>query len=287
MNETTTTTAAPMTTTAALRDRLGDALVRAYYEGRKGEHPLAPRTAQAALCVARIDLRVAKNTLRLDFKGTSRARRDAIDESAIPLDAARVEALGFVPGRLTARVVLSVDDFCESIEDMASNAGYSLDDRGRYDYEHNEDEDRPDHASVEIDVGGRRVDRRWLTLNDTEGVHFYGEALKGASRGVKRQTMLQVRRAAAERFGRYLEKMVAGDYGPYVVGVEVLWDGEVVGSCHLGGVEISGYGSKAEAEIADTIDGHGMLDEALDEAVKWADAAHGKLPPRAKRCEAT
>jgi hypothetical protein len=288
MNTTDTNTiAAPMTTTtAALRARLGDALVRAYLEARKGHHPLAPHTSQTALCRARSDLRVAKNTLGLDFKGTSRARRTAIDESAIPLDDARVEALGFEPERLTARVVLSVDDFCESLESSAENAGFSLvEKRRRGCFHFDENENRPDHSSVEIDIGGyRRSEQHFLTLNEKDATYFYGVALKGASRGVEQQTMLEVRRAAAKNFGRYLEKLASGEYGPYVVSVEVLWDGEVVGSDHLGGVEISGYGSKAEAEIADVIDGHGMLDTALDEAVKWADAAHDKLPPRAKKC---
>ena len=201
--------------------------------------------------------------------------------SDFALDAEKVRALGFDPEHLTAKVECAYDDFFETAEGQAKEAGFEVEkaNGGEYRYEwHHEDGDRPSHEAVKVDYSGPRdrSDYRWVTLKPSEAKYFLsGNAWAGMSRGVKAQVRHERLLGAAESMADYMRKWCADDIKNFHVCVTVYWRGEEVGSASLGGNEVdTGKRPRDMAdEFADFLLGNGLIDEALDEAAKWADDA--------------
>jgi hypothetical protein len=145
------------------------------------------------------------------------------------------------------------------------------------DYDDEHSEGRPDHTSSKVDLNPNgRGGVYWLTTSEDDVcVH------KGMSRGVRAETVARRRAKITDEMATNARNYVDGDFGPYYMQVEVLWDGEVVGDSSLGCVELE-YRGRDKA-VAEVIVEHGMLAEALIGAAKWADTALERLPPRALR----
>jgi len=261
-----------------------------YLDLRYGKkHTLMPRSVSN---IAREAQRIAsgeaaanaarKAAFDLDFDYTNRIRPYGGYVSDLTLDADAVRALGFDPEHLTAKVTLGFDDLFETPADTLDNAGYEFekqrDGHSGYGWEHHEDEDRPTHESVKVDYSGPReyTNHHWVTLGQKEQRYFLcGNAWDGMSRGVRAQVrherLLELNASMAD----YVAKWVGDDIKNFNVGVAVYWRGEEVGTASLGGCEMDdARSSRALAdEVADFLLGNVLVDEALDEAVKWADEA--------------
>lgn len=215
-----------------------------------------------------------KKALDLDFDYASNIKPYGGYVSDITLDADAVRALGFDPEHLTAKVTASYDDFFETAEQEAKNMGFVVEKDGGEWYR-NEDENRPTHESVKVDYSGPR-DRSnyvWVTENDPSN-WLGGNAYKGMSKGVAAETRHFVLLAAAQNMADYMHKWSNDDIKNFNIEVAVYWRDEEVGSASLGGCEVEEkFGREQADDFADMIVGNGLLDEALDEAAKWADGA--------------
>jgi hypothetical protein len=245
-----------------------DPLYIAYRNARKPDGVVTPPNATYALRLARGTDNLAEEIKALGVD------LDHDNKSDLALDEEEVVALGFDPERLTARVRLSYDDGIETIQDKLSDCGFTLSD---VDYDDEHCEGRPDHTASKVDLNPhRRGGVFWLTTSEDDVC-----VPKGMSRGVRAETIASIRTRLADKMATYAQNYVEGDFGPYYVSVEVLWDGEVVGDSGLGGVEAEH--KDLDKSVAEIIIEHGMLAEALIGAAKWADTALERLPPRALR----
>lgn len=250
------------------------------------QHPLMPASvsvivsdANAIASGRRAAFEAEKAGLALDLRYSDRLRPYGGYVSNATLDAKEVEALGFEPEHMTARVEVSYDDCYETPETVLTDGGYAFDSASsRYGWEHHEDETRPTHESVKVDYSGprERADYRWVTLGEREQKYFFcGNAWDGMSRGVRAQVrherLLELNTKSAE----YVTDWCDDDLKPTNVDVRVYWRGEEVGRASLGGFELDERWRKQELadNVADFILSNALFGEALDEAVKWADDA--------------
>jgi hypothetical protein len=244
----------------------------AYLNARKPDGALAPPCASYALSLLRgADTLFAEEVKALSVALDTNGKGDL--KSDLALDEEEVADMGFHHDRLTARVTLSNDDGLETIRDKLSDLGFKLAD---IDYDDEHSQGRPDHTSWKVDLNPRGSGGVfWLTVDENVSAPW------GASRGVRAETLAKVRSQITREMATYAQNYVDGDFGPYYLSVEVLWDGNVVGDSSLGGVEV-GYKARDKA-VAEIIVENGMLDDALNRAAKWADTALERLPPRALR----
>ena len=256
------------------------------YGKKHTQHPLMPRSVSAIACEAEYIAsgkaaahEAEKAALQIDLDYTDRVKPYGGYVSDLTLDADAVRALGFDPEHLTAKVTLSYDDFFETPADLLDGAGYDFDKRrSGYGWENDENEDRPTHESVLVDYSGPReyTNHHWVTLREREQKYFFcGNAWDGMSRGVRAQVRHERLRELNASMASYVSKWCADDIKNFNVDVAVYWRGEEVGTASLGGCEMDdARSSRALAdEVADFILNNALVDEALDEAVKWADEA--------------
>lgn len=259
------------------------------YGKKHAQHCLMPRSVreiahEAAYITSgkAVAYAARKTAMGLDLDYTDRIKPYGGYVSDITLDADAVRALGFAPEHLTAKVELAYEDFFETPADMLDGAGYEFDKRrdGRsgYGWEHDENEDRPTHESVLVNYSGprERSDYRWVTLREREQRHFFsGNAWAGMSKSVRAQVRHERLLELNESMADYVRKWCADDIKNFNVGVTVYWRGEEIGSTYLGGCEIddSRRSRQIADDVADFLLDYAMVDEALDEAVKWADDA--------------
>lgn len=257
------------------------------YGKKHAQHSLMPRSVseiarEAAYITsgkaAAHAARKAATGLDLDY--TDRIKPYGGYVSDLTLDADAVRALGFDPEHLTAKVELAYEDFFETPADLLDGAGYEFDKRrdGRsgYGWEHDENEDRPTHESVLVDYSGprERSDYRWVTLRESEQRYFFsGNAWAGMSKSVRAQVRHERLLELNANMADYAAKWCADDIKNFIVGVTVYWRGEEIGSTYLGGCEMEDDRRKMQDEVAEFVLDNALVDEALDEAVKWADDA--------------
>jgi len=254
------------------------------YGKKYAQHTLMPRSVSAIAGDAKYitsgkaaAYAARKTALGLYLDWTDRVKPYGGYVSAVSLDADATRALGFDPEHLTAKVTLAHDDFFDTAADTLDNAGYEFDKR-RSDYENDENEDRPTHESVLVDYSGprERADWRWVTLREREQRYFFcGNAWAGMSKGVRTQVrherLLELNASMAD----YAAKWCADDIKNFNITVTTHWRGEEVGTASLGGCEMDDSRRSREMvdDVADFVLGNGLLDEALEDAAKWADDA--------------
>ena len=250
--------------------------------GDRAQHALLPRSVAA---ISREAARIRSGTAA-EYEAKVKALNLTLDYASnikpyggyagtLALDPVKVRESGFDPEHLTARVTLAYDDFDDSPEVSVRDMGYEFE-KAKQDY--NGNDLRPSHESVMVDYSGprERPDQRWLTMEQTNEKYFLdGNAWQGMSRGVKAQVRHEVILAATTSIGEWVEKWCADNVKNFHVTVTIFWRGEEVGRAHLGGCELdeSVSSSKFRTDVADLILGYAFVDEALDEAVKWADTA--------------
>lgn len=259
------------------------------YGKKHAQHYLMPRSVSE---ITREAERIAsgkaaayeakKAALDIDLDYTDRIKPYGGYVSDLTLDADAVRALGFDPAHLTAKVERAYDDFFETPADMLDGAGYAFHwrhyGRSGYGWEHDENEDRPTHESVLVDYSGprERSDYRWVTLRESEQRYFFsGNAWAGMSKSVRAQVRHERLVELNANMADYAAKWCADDIKNFNVGVTVYWRGEEIGSARLGGCEMddSRRSRQIADDVADFLLGNGLVSEALDEAVKWADDA--------------
>lgn len=259
------------------------------YGKKHAQHYLMPRSVSE---ITREAERIAsgkaaayeakKAALDIDLDYTDRIKPYGGYVSDLTLDADAVRALGFDPAHLTAKVELAYDEFFETPADMLDNMGHDFDKAGNgrsgYGWEHDENEDRPTHESIKVDYSGpsERSDYRWVTLREREQRQFFtGNAWAGMSRGVRAHVRHERLLELNENMADYARKWCDDDIKNFNVSLTVYWRGEEVGSSSVGGCEfvVSRRNSEIADEAADFLLGNGLVSEALDEAVKWADDA--------------
>lgn len=152
---------------------------------------------------------------------------------------------------LDVKVTVGYDDCWESLEDTATGAGYKIERVGRYRPD-DEDQRRPDHCAVLVDVGGRDVEYWWIWLpedyrtKDADGRVTYRRYfdLPGASRSVRQEYSDTKRKDAAQAMADHLQALAEDRISIYYVVLTASCDGEEVYSDSLGGVE-AGDGEEA------------------------------------------
>lgn len=257
--------------------------------GKNAQHPLMPRSVSeiareaAYITSGKAAAHAARKTaMGLDLDYTDRIKPYGGYVSDITLDADAVRALGFDPEHLTARVTLAYEDYHETPADTMADQGFDFDKRrdGRsgYGWEHHEEEDRPTHESVRVDYSGprERSNYHWVTLRERESKYWLcGPAWAGMSRGVRAQVRHEVLLRVNEQQAEHVRAWCADEVKNFTVTVDVYWRGEEVGSTYLGGCEMddSRRSRQIADDLADFLLDHALVDEALDEAVKWADDA--------------
>lgn len=186
---------------------------------------------------------------------------------------------GFDPAHVSLEITTSYDDCAETCADVIKAAGFKMEKADRYEPE----QSRPYHHAVPFDYSGRneRPDPHWVyyPMNKAED-HFYGlsNALKGMSKSVRRQLTQEVLRGSAQSLVDAMEDRLQERTSTYVVSVGFLWRGEEVGSASLGGIEVS-----QDEDVIEAIFDYGMIEEAADEAIKWATKAVTDAQERALR----
>lgn len=225
-----------------------------------------------------------KEALGLDFDYTDTVKPYGGYVSDLTLDADEVTALGFDPEHLTAKVIAAYawNEWYDDAETQARDCGFEVEKSsgGEYRYEwHHENGDRPEHHSVKVDYSGPR-DRsnyRWITVpRSQESAWLSGNAWAGMSKSVRAQVRQEVLRAAAKATGDHMIARASDDVRTYHVEVTLYWRGEEIASDSLGGIEIdeSYAGSmRHQYELADAVLDNGLIDNALDGAVAWANKA--------------
>lgn len=258
--------------------------------GRKhAQHPLMPRSVSeitrdaAYIASGKADAYEAeKAALDIDLDYTDRIKPYGGYVSDLTLDAETVRALGFDPAHLSAKVELAFDDPFDTPEDLLDGADYDFEPQrgGRYGYgwEHDENEDRPTHESVKVDYSGprERSNYRWITLRERAHRYFFtGNAWAGMSRGVRAQVKHERLLELSTDMAGYVRKWCDDDIKSFRVVVTVYWRGEEIGSSSLGGcdLDISRRNREMNDDAAAHLLDNGLVSEALDEAVKWADDA--------------
>ncbi len=233
-----------------------------------------------------------RDALGLDFDYTDSVKPYGGYVSDLTLDADTVVALGFDPEHLTAKVVASYDEWYDDAETQARDCGFEVEKASGGEYEdewHHEDGDRPEHHSYKVDYSGPRdySDYRWITVpRKEESAWLSGNAWAGMSKSVKAQVRREVLLAAAKATGDHMVAYMNDGVRNYHVEVTIYWRGEEIASDSLGGIEIdeSYAGRKRHRyELADAVLDHGLIDNALDGAVAWADKAVSDAQQRASK----
>lgn len=246
-----------------------------------GVSPDEPRTvAEISHKAARIrsgkeaEYEARKRALNVTLDYANNIKRYGGMAGPLTLDADTLTRMGFDPEHLTARVTVALEDAFETPVTTLRDMGYDF--RPvieNYDGSNN----RPAHHSVKVDYSGprERSDFRWVTVEDDQVKYFTsGPAWKGMSRGVRAQALHRRLLEAAQANAEYVEKWCADEIQNHTVRVAVYWRGEEVSSAYIGGCEMEYHGNaKRCAEVADIILDYALVDEALDEARKWADDA--------------
>jgi hypothetical protein len=242
---------------------------------REGNHPLLPRPASSVMHEYRRQTsgtadkwKAEKAGWNLNFGWSHRVKPYGGMVSNLTLDPESVRARGFDPEHLTVTVTAAVGEWHESVIENLANMGYSVEKADRFD----ENEGRPSHEALRVDFSGYRdnCDFKWVEVETRQQRYFYeGPAWKGMSRGVRAQVKHEVLLNAAKETAQYVSDVYGECIHPYDVSVRVFWRGEEVGFASIGGCECKG---KAE-EFADFVLDHALVDEALDDAERWADGA--------------
>lgn len=166
---------------------------------------------------------------------------------------------------LDVKVTVGYDDCRDVLGDTATGAGYKIERVGRYRPDE-DDQRRPDHCAVLVDVGGRDVDYWWVWLpedyrmKDVDGCVVYRRHfdLPGASRAVRQEYSDTKRKAAAQAMADHLRALAEDRISVYYVVLTASCDGEEVYSDSLGGVE-AGDGEKAARCFLSDNDGIGSM----------------------------
>jgi len=199
------------------------------------------------------------------------------------LDRAAREA-GWDPAHLSLRITADIDLCDESLDAQIRNMGYDLVKaegvystrswKGEYDFDPY-DANRPEPHSVLVDLSGPRdrPNRHWLTYVDK-----LWNVPTGMSKSTRRQWEHERRVYHAKHMAEWAQKCLSNHIRPYVIAVEVLWRGEVVGASGLGGCEAEWRGAfdggpTFEEQILDVVEGYDLMAEAWNDAQGWAEKA--------------
>jgi len=232
-----------------------------YKRLRAGRHPLMPRPVSEI--TRQYKHGTPKPAYDLDLEWSSRVRPYGGRVADVPLDAADLRERGFDPAYLTARVEAAVTDWPEDAADQIENIGFTVEPGGDLDT-------RPTHESVEAQFGERRSSRKWISLPASQHRWWLeGPAWKGMARGVQEQVRHEVIKAACEAQVEWVRDVMAERIVNHDVTVTVYWRGEPVGSASVGGCQFEG----TSAEVSEVIDDNDLVEQALEEAERWADAA--------------
>ena len=145
---------------------------------------------------------------------------------------------------LDVKVTVCYDDCRDPLEDVATGAGYEIERVGRYRPDE-DDQRRPDHCAVLVDVGGRDVEYWWIWLpedyrtKDADGRVTYRRYfdLPGASRSVRQEYSDTKRKDAAQAMADHLRALAEDRVSSYYVVLTASCDGKEVYSDSLGGIE--------------------------------------------------
>jgi len=196
------------------------------------------------------------------------------------LDRAAREA-GWDPAHLSIRITADIDEWHEFINDRIQAMGFALVKArgveryrgwGELVYSHRYT-NRPEPHSVLVDLSGPRdrPNRHWLTYNDK----LWGVPT-GMSKSVALQWEHERRVLQATNMDEWAQKVLDDTIRDYVITVEVLWRGEVVGDASCGGFEMEWRGpfDAGPSFGEQVLDGASdLLGDAWDNAQDWAEAA--------------
>ena len=267
------------------------------YERVWAQHALMPESVAAIKREAdrirsgRVESYAAeREALGLDFDYTDTVEPHGGYVSDLTLDADTVIALGFDPEHLTAKVVAAYDEWYDTAESQARECGFEVEKAERHGYgRYHDDEGRPEHHSYKVDYSGPRdrSDYRWITVpRKEESAWLRGNAWAGMSKSVREQVRREVLLAAAKATGDHMVAYMNDDVRMYHLEVSIYWRGEEIASDSLGGIEIDeSYAARRrkQYELADAILDNGLIDNALDGAVAWADKAVSDAQQRASK----
>lgn len=173
---------------------------------------------------------------------------------------------------LDVKVTVGYDDCRDPLEDVAMGAGYKIERVGRYRPD-DEDQRRPDHCAVLVDVGGRDVEYWWVWLpedyrtKDADGCVVYRRHfdLPGASRSVQREYSDTKRKAAAQAMADHLQALAEDRTSVYCVTLTASCDGEEVYSDSLCGIEAGDCHEAARYFLSD----NGGVDNMIRACADW------------------
>ena len=240
----------------------------------KNDYYVQARPTESALRYRRL---LADLKARVDFDWVDRSRYGAyLWDGPLP---AELVPEGFDPAHLTLRLKLTPDEWSESCETRIKESGARLEPK-RDDWRTGHAV-RPVHHAISFDYSGPRdrSDPHWVWYPEGQHKDFlYGTsgAFAGLARGPANHLRLAHLRDAAQRLSDSMEDYMRDRILPYIASATILWRGEEVGSDSLGGIDVS----QPEDAIEAILD-YGMIDTAIDQAIKWADTAVTEAQQRA------
>jgi len=200
------------------------------------------------------------------------------------------QRMGFDPEWVSVSVSTPYDYDVDITEEL-TDCGFTLEKvtpRNWRDSDYSEYPVPPVPWAIQIDYSGpqERSNPMWLYADASDRY----TPLKGAARGhddLRRNEML---REVTERHANYIRSVLRGDVSWHNVDVAVVYDGDERGTASLGRCEHN-YACKDvnphtgrrycfDDMVRDAINEHGLIDDALEGLVKWADERPGRVASR-------